>query len=221
MPMNSYNIPIRPDSGDFSAISERDKDTLTFAVLWGVSNEAAFARFNPALVAVGGSLSKAGQQRCNKFFCNPDNVAYLEAYKQTLSGVVTASADSTNEEKRGQNATRKLMRDCITAIETNRNLEPEILRDFVQMFKALGLLKDEAQQKETPRRYLPVRCYSECQYRFFVETAIKDKDVINECDYCRTRKFAEDKGWRYDPTKNLDIPTEILKAVAPNLHEII
>lgn len=206
--MNNFNIPIRPNT-DFPMIAEADKDCLTYSVLWGVPNEVAFVLFNPALAAASGGLSAAGVRRCEKFFAKAENVAYLEAYKQALSGYSHPKEHNTNNDaERGKSATTKLMRDCMSAIEANRNLDPEILRDFVMMFKALGLLKEDASQQEAPRRYLPVRCLSECQYRLFCEQALEKGDIENECLYCKALAIAQEHGYKYDPKTNLNIPQE-------------
>lgn len=223
--MTNLELPLRPSNDDeYSALSKIDKDIIVEAVITQVPNSTAFLRFHPEYAHAVSSpngrghlkykLNSAGDVESKHFWSYPKHRQFREDYEKTLTeffGRKQTTRRIKNDEpshKRRDEALNKLMSDCLDAIDSNSSLDPEILKDFVTMAKALGVLKEEQEKIEPVRRYLPARCYSECSYRFFVENHIKSGDIISECDYCRTRKFAEENGWKFDPTTNLDIPTE-------------
>ncbi len=37
--------------------------------------------------------------------------------------------------------------------------------------------------------------------------------MFDECQYCKARKMAEQNGFKYDPTKLLDIPDEVIEEI--------
>ncbi len=207
-------IPKRPSNdGEYSAIKANDRDCLSYAVAFNVPNERAFALFHPEFLDESGKLTKVGKQQCRQFFSYAKNKEYADAYKTTLesftkSTTQTKSATHDTGESRMERAVKKLVSDVLDSIEYNNNLDPEALKDFVEVAKKLGVLKDEEEKAEAARRYLPARCLSECAYRLFCEQGVVNGDLLFECDYCRTRKFAEENGWKFDPIKNLDLPTE-------------
>lgn len=176
-----------------------------------MSNETAFARFHPEFLDKSGKLTKAGKAQCRQFFLYAKNKEYADNYRSTLKtfakGKTQAKSTSTDTgESRKERAVKKLVSDVLDSIEYNNNLAPEALKDFVEVAKKLGVLKDKEGQIEAARHNLPVRCLSECPYHLFCEQGVANKDLLFECDYCRTRKFAEENGWKFAPTKNLNLP---------------
>lgn len=206
-------IPRRPNNDGEHKIPAHDKECLSYVVAFGVSNETAFARFHPEFLDESGKLTKAGKTQCRQFFSYAKNKEYADDYRATLEAFAkgkTQAKTESNEtgESRMERAVNKLVSDVLDSIEYNNNLDPEALKDFVEVAKKLGVLKDEEEKAEAARRYLPARCLSECAYRLFCEQGVVNGDLLFECDYCRTRKFAEENGWKFDPIKNLDLPTE-------------
>lgn len=203
-------IPRRPNNDGEHKIPANDKECISYAVAFGISNETAFARFHPEFLDESGKLTKAGKTQCRQFFSYAKNKEYADDYRTTLEAFAKGksqakSAPEDTGESRTERAVKKLVSDVLDSIEYNNNLDPEALKDFVEVAKKLGVLKDEEERVEAARRYLPQNC-SECSYRLFCEKGVADGDLLFECDYCRTRKYAEENGWKFDPTKNLDLP---------------
>lgn len=206
-------IPRRPNNDGEHKIPANDKECISYVVAFGVSNETAFARFHPEFLDESGKLTKAGKTQCRQFFSYAKNREYADDYRSTLETFAKGKAQAKNTSvdtgvSRTERAVKKLISDVLDSIEYNNNLDPEALKDFVEVAKKLGVLKDEEERVESPRRYIPTRCLAECSYRLFCEQGVTNGDLLFECDYCRTRKFAEENGWHFDPTKNLDLPQE-------------
>ena len=201
----------RPANNDDFKQTKAEKDMMSYAVLYGCSNSAAYALFNRHLLDKNGKLNKAGQSECRMFFSHPNNIAYMDAMRAHLEAltkgtVKTLSADAINDSRK-DNALKSLLNQAMSLVEKGEDLDAESLKTISEIFKKLGILKDEVEEQEAPRRYLPERCGA-CAYRCFVESHVDSGEIINECDFCRTRRFAEENGWRFDATKNLDLPKE-------------
>lgn len=205
-------IPNRPIP-DESKIPAGDKDMLSYSIAFAIPNQKAFALWHPEFLDSSGKLNKTGRAACTQFFNYAKNREYADAYRQTLakfigkgSGISTPTTEDISESKVDW-ALKELSRQAISLLEKGGELEADTVKTIVEVFKKMNLLKDDVEQVEAPRRYLPERC-SACSYRSFVESNVEGGKIINECDFCRTRRFAEENGWHYDPTKNLDLPKE-------------
>lgn len=201
----------RPANNDDFKQTKAEKDMMSYIVLYGCSNSAAYALFNRHLLDKNGKLNKAGQSECRMFFSHPNNIAYMDAMRAHLEAltkgkVKTLSADAINDSRK-DNALKSLLNQAMSLVEKGEDLDAESLKTISEIFKKVGLLKDEVEVQEAPRRYLPERC-SACSYRSFVESNVEGGKIVNECDFCRTRRFAEENGWHYDATKNLDLPKD-------------
>ncbi len=225
--MSSISLPLRAkNEADFPQLKKIDKDIVADAVLFGADNQTAFMRFHPEYVSTDGkTMNQAGKQASRQFWSWGKVKDYRQSYEQTVQeflngkksiGRITDTEGDGNSDKRKDRAIRKLVSDCLAAIEDNVALDPETLKDFVTMAKALGVLKDEEEQQIRPIRFLPTLCASECRYRLFVENAVKGGDLVDECQYCRALRFATENGYHDDATKRLDIPQEILDAEPEN-----
>lgn len=206
-------IPIRPKDDVFSSIKDEEKDMLTFSVLWDdMPKEEVFAIYNPSLCSADRILTKDGRKQCNLFFNFQRHKDYMEAYRRTLENAINMSKGMTIPEiddKRKDKALRSLFDKAMTLVEGQNDLDADTLKIAAEIFKKIGLLKDDVEQVEAPRRYLPVKCLSECQYRVFCEKAIENGEIENECLYCKALKIAQEHGYKYDPKTNLDIPYDI------------
>lgn len=205
-------IPNRPNP-DESKIPAADKDMIAYMVAFSISNQKAFALWHPEFLDSSGKLNKTGRAACTQFFNYAKNREYADAYKATLAEflerkdaqpVTVTDIDGSRKD----NALKTFVNRALTLMERGEDLDPETVKLIADIAVKLKLIKEEQEEQEKPRRYIPERC-SSCSYRCFVESNIEGGKIINECDYCRARKFAEENGWHYDPTKNLDLPEEL------------
>lgn len=210
----------RPANNDDFKQTKAEKDMMSYIVLYGCSNSAAYALFNRHLLDKNGKLNKAGQSECRMFFSHPNNIAYMDAMRAHLEAltkgtVKTLSADAINDSRK-DNALKSLLNQAMSLVEKGEDLDAESLKTISEIFKKVGLLKDEVEQEIRPVRFLPERCFSGCRYRLFVENAVKGGSVIDECQFCKALAYANERGYRDDSTKRLDIPTEVLDAEPEN-----
>ena len=200
----------RPANKDDFKQTKAEKDMMSYVVLYGCSNSTAYALFNRHLLDKNGKLNKAGQIECRMFFSHPNNIAYMDAMRAHLEAltkgtVKTLSADAINDSRK-DNALKSLLNQAMSLVEKGEDLDAESLKTISEIFKKVGLLKDEVEVQESPRRYLPCRC-GECDYRSFVESYVETGQIENSCLRCKALDLAKEHGFRYDP-KNLLRPTD-------------
>jgi hypothetical protein len=211
--MTQKKIPMRPP-GKYS-LSPYECDCLTWYVLKGCNKVDAFAVFcRPDLVAQKSLLKSEAKQ----FFASASAIAYITAYTRLLEATLNEDFEQPKEvidDKELDNQLQETLKQLVAwAMSQSTNidhLDKDTAALVLKILDNIGLFDSLEKAEEKPRRYLPVRCQSECQYRLFVESNITGGKIVNECDYCRARRFAEDNGFIYDATKNLDIPVEILQ----------
>lgn len=207
-------LPNRPNP-DTSKIPASDKDMLSYVIAFSIPNQKAFALWHPEFLDSSGKLNKTGRAACTQFFNYSKNREYADSYAAYLKEFLNGDKGKGEthlievDESRKDKALKSLLNQAMSMVESGDTLDPDTLKVLTEIFKKLGILKDEVEVQESPRRYIPVRCRTECAYRLFVESHIESGEIISECDYCRTRKFAEENGWHYDATKNLDLPEEL------------
>lgn len=172
--MGKTLIPIRPKDDNIN-IPKLDKDLLTYSVLFGCDNQTAFLLFHPEYRDDKGKLNSAGKKDCRQFFGYGKNKEYIDTYKATLQEYVDGGEEVSEEisEERKKRALQRLLHKAMRIVESGQELEPDDLKTVSDIFKKVGLLKDENGERiEAPRRYLPERC-SECRYKIFVEENIE------------------------------------------------
>ncbi len=209
-------LPTRPNP-DESKISKVDKDTIVYQVLTGCTNERAFLLFHPHYASADWkTLNNEGKRACRQFFSFNANKYFKEAYEKTLAeffgkGNRTktsyTSADDIDSDRKDK-ALKSLLNQAMSLVEGGTELDPDTLRTIADIFKRLGILKEDEVQQEAPRRYIPIRCRQECQYRFFVEKHVETGEIVSDCEYCKALAIAREHGYHYDPTTNLSIPEE-------------
>lgn len=211
-------IPNRPIP-DESKIPATDKDLISYVVAMGVPNQVAYARFHPEFLDASGKLNKTGRGACTQFFTYAKNKEYADAYRQTLakfigkgSGISTPATEDISESKVDW-ALKELSRQAISLLEKGGELEADTVKTIVEVFKKMNLLKDDVAQEMRPIRVLPSRCKSECRYRAFVETNVAEGRIFDDCEYCRARAYAEERGFIYDPCKLLDVPQDVIDEI--------
>lgn len=200
--MAKTDIPLRPKDKRRYDLTDREKDCIVWYVLSGCKKEDAYLIFvRPDLSISRQNLKIATTQ----FFASADVRNFMSSYKYTLDGTGDAnSEDLTNEdrEKRAGEAVQKFTDKIVERMSGDFESVDE-MDAVAKLADRVGVLDDKEKIEEKPRRYLPETC-SACSYRAFVESNIEQGNIENECDRCRTRKFAEEHGWKYDATKNIE-----------------
>lgn len=203
------------NDAEFTGLDNQAKDILSFSVLFGCSKYTALERLSPEDTDKYGKLTKAGREAADQLWSLAESKLYIKSLKETLAnltqGIYSDEPDAVAEisEDTKKRTITKMLNNLVKLVGKG-DLTGDDLKIFSEIMKKVGWLKDDEEQTEVPRRYLPVRCRTECAYRLFVESNVESGKLINDCDYCRTRKFAEENGWHYDSTKNLDLPEDII-----------
>lgn len=205
----------RPANNDDFKQAKAEKDMMSYIALYGCSNSAAYALFNRHLLDKNGKLNKAGQSECRMFFSHPNNIAYMEAMRAHLGaltkGTVKVTADDALTDSRKDNALKALVNRALSLMEKGEDLDPETIKLIADIAVKLKLIKEDEEQQIKPVRVLMARCKSECRYRAFVETLKLENRVFDDCEYCRARAYAEERGFKYDPCKLLDVPQDVIE----------
>lgn len=217
-------IPKRPaNDSDFVSIKANDRDCLSYSVAFSVPNERAFALFHPEFLDEQGKLTKVGKIQCRQFFSYARNKEYQDCYAAYLKELLGKKQNGASEtgvgdidDSRKDKALKSLLNQAMSLVEGGSDLDAESLKTISEIFKKIGLLKDEVETEIRPLRFLPERCFSSCRYRLFVENAVKRGSVVDECQYCKALAYATENGYHDDATKRLDIPKEVLDAEPEN-----
>lgn len=209
-------VKLRPvNNREFSDIDDKSKDCLCLSVAFGWGNEKVFGMFNPQYLGKNGRLNATGKKLCSQFFAYARHREFMDAYRASLgapaepSGVDGVEIDDSRKDK----ALKSLFHQAISLVEGKDALDADTLKVATEIFKKIGLLKDDVEENIKPIRVLPTLCKKACRYRLFCESAISDGTVFDECQYCKARRVAEENGFKYDPTKLLDIPDEVIKEI--------
>lgn len=194
-------IPLRPD--DKSAckgLDENERNTLTYYVLFGCSKEAAFELHNAKRLVSASKIAITRQ--AEQFFKSPQVKAYIEAYKDTLerflageskpAEVVDTEQNASDRNKKRKLAAAQKIIDYVIN-EANGIAAMEDPESFVKLADKVGLFDSFEQAVEAPRRYLPETCNS-CRFYQFCTS----DDVIDECQQCRYKAYANENGVYYD-----------------------
>lgn len=192
-------IPLRPKDDKF-ALSAKEKDCIVWYVLSGYTKDDAFVTFvRPDLAISKLNLRKASTQ----FFDSPEAQKYMIAYRNTLDGEFSEKEEVAvmDLETKKERAVRKFTENVIVRMEDVESVED--MDAMAKLADRVGILSEKEEVVEKPRRYLPERC-SECRYKSFVESAVKDGEAEDCCNRCNALKFAKDMGFRYDPTRLLE-----------------
>jgi len=169
-------IPLRPE--DFvSPLSQPEQAALTWYVLSGCPRKEAFLLFaRPDMLA--SSAKAAIDDYIKQFYARKEVKEYLEAYEKTVRSflhpepAVKAHA-STNTEERKAQAKTKLVEFAMSLADHIEDAEdPEMV---LKLADKVGLLDQDEQIEEAPRRYLPVTC-TDCAYKKFVEENCENDD---------------------------------------------
>lgn len=187
---------------------------LSYYVIFGCTKDYAFERFK----LFEYKMSKVAiSKQANQFFASKEAQAYLKAYRETIDRFLAGESQpvqvadteqnaSDRNKKRKLAAAQKIIDYVIKgASEIDMMDDPEA---FVKLADKVGLFDDFEQAVEAPRRYLPQSCNQGCRYRLFCEDNIANGNIVDECDYCKYKAYANDNGVIYDNMHQLDIPVE-------------
>lgn len=160
-------IPMRPNQGKFDLKAE-EMNCLNWIVLSGCTREDAFLRFvRPDYM--GTKSAPAIKEAVKQFFAMAQVREYMEAYKETISSRPRPKEHTgpaiTMEEKKAK-AKSKLVEFAMSLAD---NIDQADDPEFVlKIADKAGLLDQDEEVVEQPRRYLPVTC-GNCEYKKFVE----------------------------------------------------
>lgn len=204
----------RPANNDDFKQTKAEKDMMSYAVLYGCSNSAAYALFNRHLLDKNGKLNKAGQSECRMFFSHPNNIAYMDAMRAHLEaltkGTVKIATSDVINDSRKDNALKVLVNRALSLMEKGEDLDPETIKLIADIAVKLKLIKEDVEQQIPPIRVLMERC-SRCRFRIGVESLVLDGKVLDMCAYCKCRRIAEEHGYRFNDGKDLlEIPKEVV-----------
>jgi len=182
---------MRPKGLMFDLLPE-EMDCLSYYVLSGCPREVAFLKFaRPDFI--GSKAQTAVKAATSQFFASKTAKDYMEAYKKTIDEILNPpqvkEAPRGNIEERKARAKTKLVEFAMSLANNIDDADdPEAV---LKIADKIGLLDQEEQVAEQPRRYLPESC-STCAYRAFCEQECEDL-----CEECEARAFAEEHGFEY------------------------
>lgn len=184
-------IPMRPKGVIFDLLPE-EMDGLSYYVLSGCSRESAFLKFvRPDFI--GSKAPTAVKAAVSQFFASKNAKDYMEAYKKTIEDLTNPTqvkeVPAGNMEQRKAKAKTKLVEFAMTL--ANNIEEADDPEAVLKIADKIGLLDQDEEVIEKPRRYLPVSCET-CSYRAFCE-----QDCEDLCERCRAKDFAVDHGFEY------------------------
>lgn len=209
-----FNIPLEiKDKAAFPQLKKNDRLTVAYAVLFGVGNQDAFMRFHPEYIdGSGKQMNPAGKKASSQFWNYGKVKDYRQIYEEELAEFLGRKQTSRNvdtdiDDNRIEDALKKLLNHTIGLLDNGDNLDPDSVKTIVEVFRKMNLLKDEVEQQEAPRRYIPIRC-GECAYRSFVESYVETGEIENTCLRCKALTIATEHGFRYDPKDLLRLNDE-------------
>lgn len=196
-------LPLRPKNQKKYNLSDNEMNSLVWYTLSGCKREEAFMLFvRPDLSISRQNLVKA----TNQFFAMFDVRDFLNEYNKTLSDFYTNKEkpreSKQSREDRVGNAVKKFTDKVMDAMDDADSIEISEMDTLAKLADRVGILGKNEEVEEKPRRYLPETC-SWCSYRKFVEDEMSQGNLYDECIHCKTRRFAESKGWVFDATKNI------------------
>lgn len=171
-------VPMRPRRGSYD-LKPEEMDCLNWIVLSGCPRDEAFVRFiRPDYLA--NINSPAVKNAVKQFFAMAEVKEYMDAYRETIT-----DASKPRERPAGSMEERKA-RAKAKAVEFAMSLADNIddaddPETVLKLMDKVGLLDQDEEVVEQPRRYLPVTC-GDCKYRKFVEENCEEVDDGTDFD---------------------------------------
>lgn len=183
-------------------LDKNSKDLMAYMVLFQTTKQKAYALFHPEYCVMG-KLNSAGVQACEQFFSLAKNKNYLKALRLHVASLIKGFKEGGKSveitDTRKDKALKSLLNKAMLLIEDGRDLDADGLKTVTEIFRKVGLIKDDVEVQIHPQRYLPEQCRF-CRYKSFVESAVKEQAIEDECSICKAMQFAKENGFRYDPT---------------------
>ena len=183
-------------------LDKNSKDLMAYMVLFQTTKQKAYALFHPEYCVMG-KLNSAGVQACEQFFSLAKNKNYLKALRLHVASLIKGFKEGGKSveitDTRKDKALKSLLNKAMLLIEDWRDLDADGLKTVTEIFRKVGLIKDDVEVQIHPQRYLPEQCRF-CRYKSFVESAVKEQAIEDECSICKAMQFAKENGFRYDPT---------------------
>lgn len=173
----TIDLPLEiADKTAFPQVKRVDRQIIRAAVLLRLDNQTAYALYHPELLDGAGKLGSAGKTECRNFWSYGKNREYREAYERTLAEFLGARKSATAgdlaiDDTRKDRALRSLLNQAMQMVEGGAELDADTLKTVTEIFRKLGILKDEVEVQEAPRRYLPATC-SACEYKRFIDEQV-------------------------------------------------
>ncbi len=215
--MAQNKIPLRP-KGRYDLTTE-ERDCLTWYLLKGCTQTQAYGLFVRTDLVYQKTLLKTEAQQ---FFASKDAVAYLKSYQRVIDGVDENSSSELSTKDMEQKKLEAIKSLINWATEQSINisgLDDDTASLVLKVADKVGLFNNLEKSEEKPRRYLPERC-GDCRYRLFIEQQGKEGKLLDDCEYCKFRKYSNENGVRYTPQEQLDIPQYVLKEFDLEHYEI-
>lgn len=183
-------------------LDKNAKDLLAYMALFQTTKQKAYALFHPEYCVMG-KLNSAGIQQCEQFFSLAKNKNYLKALRLHVASLIKGFKEGGKSveitDTRKDKALKSLLNKAMLLIEDGRDLDADGLKTVTEIFRKVGLIKDDVEVQIHPQRYLPEQCRF-CRYKSFVESAVKEQAIEDECSVCKAMQFAKENGFIYDPT---------------------
>lgn len=183
-------------------LDKNSKDLMAYMVLFQTTKQKAYALFHPEYCVMG-KLNSAGVQACEQFFSLAKNKNYLKALRLHVASLIKGFKEGGRSveitDTRKDKALKSLLNKAMLLIEDGRDLDADGLKTVTEIFRKVGLIKDDVEVQIHPQRYLPEQCRF-CRYKSFVESAVKEQAIEDECSVCKAMQFAKENGFISDPT---------------------
>ena len=183
-------------------IDKNSKDLMAYMVLFQTTKQKTYALFHPEYCVMG-KLNSAGVQACEQFFSLAKNKNYLKALRLHVASLIKGFKEGGKSveitDTRKDKALKSLLNKAMLLIEDGNDLDADGLKTVTEIFRKVGLIKDDVEVQIHPQRYLPEQCRF-CRYKRFVESAVKEQAIEDECSVCKAMQFAKENGFIYDPT---------------------
>ena len=226
--MLTRKIPMRPSNlAARQGMTADEMDCLSYYVLSGCQKDAAFSRF----VATGLVKSKTTLLYETKQLFKSDRAKkYIDAYERTLEDFFNDVQNTKKDipEKSKDKTTKRVLNTDENKEEVFNKKKARAIKNFtdyvfdqsenisliedpeglVKIADKMGLFDNLEDNVEPPRRYLPEICSHSCRYRLFCEENLANGNMVDECELCKYKAYANGKGVHYDNTDMLDIPKE-------------
>jgi len=180
------NIPLESKNKDEFPLKKAERMIVAYAVLFGADNQTAFMRFHPEYVSTDGkTMNQAGKQASRQFWSWGKVKDYRDSYIQTVQEFLNGKKNAVKSESvsiddsRKDRALKSLLNQAMSMVEGGADLDADTLKTITEIFKKLNILKDEVEQQEKPRRYLPETC-SACKYKQFIDAHVASGDIAED-----------------------------------------